>query len=539
MTRAPSDRLVDPVPRDGWEAAEIGFACPERYNASSILFDNLDRGLADKTAVLCSAGDFTYGQLCARACAIGNALIGLGLRRGDRVLCFMEDHGDHLAVVFGAIRAGFTPMLINTLSPDDLIRFYLEDGDARVVFCDAAQRARFGVEALAGLDVRRVVTAGAGAEGAESLDAFIAGQPEALAPADTGRDDMAFWMYSSGSTGRPKGVVHLQHDIAYTAEAYAKPILGLGPGDVCFSVPKLFFAYGFGNSASFPFAVGATTLLLPERPTPERIFDLVAARRPTRFFALPTLYTALIKHEAAARADFASVRTCVSAAEILSEEIFAAWKTRFGHEILEGLGSTEVLHIYLSNRLDAKKLGSAGRRVPGYAIKLVGADGAEVPRGAEGVMWVRGDSNAPCYWNRPDKTAETMRDGWIVTGDRFVEDEDGFYVFKGRADDLVKVSGQWVYPLEVELALANHPQVHECAVLAVALPDRRTTLKAYVALAPGAVPDDAMTAALQSFVKERLVPYKYPRIVAYLDALPKTGTGKIDRARLKALPPEG
>jgi len=528
--------LEDKSPRDGWEVEEIGFSCPERYNASSVLFDNLERGFADRPAVYCATGDLTYAQLCARAARVGNALIAQGLSRGDRVMCLLDDHGDYLAAIFGAIRAGFTPMLINTQSTPDLIRFYLEDSAAKMVFCERAYRDRFDAAALAGTAVERVVVATPDDPDEEGLDAFVADADDALEPADTHRDEMAFWMYSSGSTGRPKGVVHLQHDMAYTAAAYAQPILGLHESDVCFSVPKLFFAYGFGNSATFPFSVGAATLLMPQAPKPDAIFDLVARRRPTRFFALPTLYTALVRHEAAATADFASVETCISAAEILSEEIFTAWKTRFGHEIVEGLGSTEVLHIYLSNRKEAKKLGSAGARVPGYAIKLCDRDGAEVPQGEEGILWVRGDSNAPCYWNRPDKTQETMRDGWIMTGDRFVEDADGFYFFKGRADDLVKVSGQWVYPLEVELTLANHPAVHECCVLAVELPDRRTTLKAFVVPAAGRPGDDALTRELQDYVKGALVPYKYPRIVEYAETLPKTGTGKLDRAQLKARP---
>ncbi len=530
--------LTDRVPRDAEPSKEIGFSCPERYNASAVLFDNLERGHGDRPAVLCSAGDFTYAELCAHAARIGNALIAEGLERGDRVLCFLDDHGDYLAAIFGAIRAGFVPMLINTQSTDDLIGFYLEDSDAKIVLCETHARARFGPAVVEGTAVRRVVTAGPGAEGPESLAAFIEGQPDSLAPADTHRDEMAFWMYSSGSTGRPKGVVHLQHDMPYTAEAYAKPILGLGHDDICFSVPKIFFAYGFGNSATFPFSVGGASLLMPEAPKPDRIFELVRERRPTRFFGLPTLYTALVRHESAAGADFSSVATCISAAEILSEEIFEAWKSRFGHEILEGLGSTEVLHIYLSNRIEGKNLGSAGQRVPGYAIALTDAAGRPVARGEEGIMWVLGDSNAPCYWNRPDKTAETMRDGWIYTGDRFTEDADGFFFFKGRADDLVKVSGQWVYPLEVELMLANHPGVHECAVLAVDLPDRRTTLKAFVVPANGTEPGAVTTKDLQRFAKEKLVPYKYPRIVEYMESLPKTGTGKIDRAQLKARPVE-
>ncbi|MFM2421619.1 MAG: hypothetical protein RL291_149, partial [Pseudomonadota bacterium] len=361
------------------------------------------------------------------------------------------------------------------------------------------------------------------------------GHAKECAEAPTHRNDMAFWMYSSGSTGKPKGVVHLHHDMLYTAESYARHILKIRPDDICFSVPKIFFAYGFGNSLTFPFYAGATAVLMPGRPEPRAVFETVARFRPTMFFGLPTLYTALIKDGGQAQADFSSVRLCLSAAEVLAAEVFNAWRARFGHEIVEGLGSTEVLHIYLSNTEAEKRLGSAGRPVPGYEMKLVTVDGTAEAE-TDGVLMIRGTSSAPCYWNRPDKTAETMRGDWIWTGDRFDRDADGFYYFRGRADDLIKVSGQWVYPLEVELCLADHPQVKECAVLGLELPDRRMTLKAFVALVDGVADGAETTAQLQAFVKSKLVPYKYPRIVEYLPSLPKTGTGKIDRQALKMRP---
>jgi benzoate-CoA ligase family protein len=354
--------------------------------------------------------------------------------------------------------------------------------------------------------------------------------PANLAEADTHRNEMAFWMYSSGSTGRPKGIVHLQHDMAYSERAYAKNHLKLTPDDICFSVPKMFFAYGFGNSVTFPFSVGAAALLLPGQPKPQAIFDAIARYRPTVFFGLPTLYTSLTKVDGASDADFSSLRMAVSAAEILSAEVFNGWKTLTGLEIVEGLGSTEVLHIYLSNRMDKKKPGAAGLRVPGYEIALRDSDGNDVGDNTEGILWVRGDSNTPLYWNSPDKSAETIRDGgWIYTGDRFVRDADGFYFFRGRADDLIKISGQWVYPLEVELCLAEHPDVRECAVFAAELPDRRMTLKAVVVMNETVGDGTATTKTLQDFVKAKLLPYKYPREIKFVAELPKTGTGKIDR----------
>ncbi|CAN0448360.1 unnamed protein product, partial [Discosporangium mesarthrocarpum] len=424
--------------------------------------------------------------------------------------------------------------------PADLVAYYLEDSGARVAVIEAGL-AGLLPQTADGLALETVLVANgavpeAGAVPVRAWDDALAGLPDTLDAADTGRDEMAFWMYSSGSTGRPKGIVHLQHDMAYTQDSYGARLLRLGEDDICYSPPKIFFAYGFGNAITFPFSVGASTVLMPGRPEPARVFAAIAAHRPSVLFGLPTLYNALVAAPEADGADLSSVRLCVSAAETLSAELAKSWRARFGQDIVEGLGSTEVLHIYLSNLPGAVKQGSAGKAVPGYEIELRDADGQPVAPGEPGIMWVRGDSNAPCYWNKPDKTAETMRDdGWICTSDRFTVDDDGFYFFQGRADDLVKVSGQWVYPLEIELTLADHPAVRECAVLAVQMADRRMTIRAFVVLETGAAGDAALTARLQAFVKQRLLPYKYPRIVSYVDALPKTGSGKIDRQKLKEI----
>jgi acyl-coenzyme A synthetase/AMP-(fatty) acid ligase len=321
--------------------------------------------------------------------------------------------------------------------------------------------------------------------------------------------------------------------MAYSEAAFARHVLKLKPDDICFSVPKIFFAYGFGNSITFPFSAGAATLLLPGQPKPAAIFEAIERFRPSVLFGLPTLYTSLTKADGAAATDFSSLRMALSAAEVLSAEVFNGWKKLTGLEIVEGLGSTEALHIYLSNLPNRTKLGAAGLRVPGYEIALRDKDGREVGDNEEGIMWVRGDSNTPLYWNRPDKTAETVREeGWIYTGDRFVRDSDGFHFFRGRADDLVKISGQWVYPLEVELCLAEHPDVRECAVFAAELPDSRMTLKAVVVMNSRTFDERAATKMLQDFVKATLLPYKYPREVKFIDELPKTGTGKIDRQAL-------
>jgi benzoate-CoA ligase family protein len=531
MTPAIRDR----VPADSASAREIGFTIPDRYNASRILFDNLAKGRGEGLALTGPAGSRSYAQLCAEACRWGNGFGSLGLQRGDRILMFLDDTPAYPAAFFGAVRAGFVPLLINTLTPPDLLQFYLCDSGATVAVAESEFCSRFDAQACKDTALRTLIIVSGGTGDHAAPNAFLAEAwlpkfPSELAEADTHRDEMAFWMYSSGSTGRPKGIVHLQHDMAYSDLAFAQNVLKLKPDDICFSVPKIFFAYGFGNSITFPFSAGAATLLLPGQPKPAAIFEAIGRFRPTVFFGLPTLYTSLTKAAGAAAANFSSLRMALSAAEVLSAEVFNGWRTLTGLEIVEGLGSTEVLHIYLSNRPEQKKLGAAGLRVPGYEIALKDKDGHEVADNEEGILWVRGDSSTPLYWNRPDKTAETIREGgWIYTGDRFVRDSDGFHFFRGRADDLIKISGQWVYPLEVELCLAEHPEVRECAVYAAELPDRRMTLKAVVVMNSRSFKEADATKRLQDFVKARLLPYKYPREVIFIDELPKTGTGKIDR----------
>ena len=402
------------------------------------------------------------------------ACAGWASRAGGRVLMLLDDTPEYVAAIFGALRAGFVPVLVNTLSPPELVAYYLSDSGAEAAFVDARFASLLSHGDVSATRLRQVVHVGDLAEDAlpqqrmrHEWNDWIAAQRDVLEPADTHRDDMAFWMYSSGSTGRPKGVVHLHHDALYTWQSYGQRVLGLRADDVVFSPPKIFFAYGFGNSITFPFAAGATTVLMPGRPEPEAVFATIERHRPTVLFGLPTLYVAMAALAGSESRDLSSLRLCLSAAETLSSELFNEWQRRYGLAIVEGLGSTEVLHIYLSNSPSQQKPGASGKRVPGYELRLTDPDGRDVAEGESGILWVRGDSQAPCYWRRPDKTAETMRDGWIYTGDRFRRDADGFHFFEGRADDLVKVSGQWVLPLEVERCLAECPLVRECVVLAL------------------------------------------------------------------------
>ena len=548
---AQPQRLADPCGADTPGALEISWKPPGRYNAARILFDNLAGGRGGKTAVVCEDRRLTYAQLCELACRVGNGLAAMGLGRGSRVLLVMLDTPEYVAAIFGAMRAGFVPVLVNTLSPAELVAYYLGDSGAEAAIVHDTLVNLLDHPDVRASRLRDLVVVGNGGVGdgatgeaaasplelveVSRWDAWTGAAGTELPEAETHADEMAFWMYSSGSTGRPKGVVHLHHDAPYTHESYGKRVLGIRESDIVFSPPKIFFAYGFGNAITFPFSVGATTVLHPGRPDPEAVYAVIERHRPTLLFGLPTLYNALIVHPGSERRDLSSLRLCLSAAETLSQEMFAEWERRHGLRIVEGLGSTEVLHIYLSNGVDRQKPGASGARVPGYEIKLCDPAGNTVQPGEPGIMWVRGDSNAPFYWNRPDKTRETMRQGWIYTGDRFREDADGYYWFEGRADDLVKVSGQWVHPMEVERALAEHPTVRECAVLAIEDENRLMTLRAWVALRPGQVADSTTTRTLQDFVKKALVPFKYPRTIEYLDELPKTGTDKIDRQRLRAM----
>ena len=534
--------ISDPVADNAAGAGEVGFLKCRHANASEILFDNLTNGNRNRPAIKSQSGTVIYSELCANAARYGNALHDLGLKRGDRVILLLDDTPACPAAFFGAMRAGFVPVIINTLTPPDLLRFYLLDTEARVAICEAEFAVAFTSDVVTGTKLQKLVTVnGKGTTVCETITekVFLASSAESLAVAPTSPDEMAFWLYSSGTTGRPKGIVHLHHDMAYTAASYANSVLKLTPDDICYSVPKIFFAYGLGNSLTFPFSAGACCVLVPGQPRPETVLDAIETFRPTVFFGLPTLYTALARAASAVVTNFSSLRLSISAAETLSETVFNEWRNVTGQEIIEGLGSTELLHIYLSNSQEKKKLGAAGQRVPGYEIQLRDADGNVLDDNEEGLLWVRGHSSAPLYWNRPGKTAETMQEDWINTGDRFSRDGDGYYFFKGRADDLIKVSGQWVHPLEVERCLQAHVGIAECAVLAHRLEDQRMTLRAVVVLKDGAPTNvESMTRELQDFVKHMLLPYKYPRIIEYRGELPKTATGKIDRQTLKVKVPD-
>jgi benzoate-CoA ligase family protein len=484
------------------------------YNASMLLDANLAAGRGAKTAISCGDEHVTYDELYAHACGVGAMLRELGATAGERVLLVMDDCTDLPAVFLGAIRVGAVPVPVNPLYAGDEYEYFVADSGARIAVVDAACAEKVRAPQVVLLDELTGVTGD-------------------VAPAQTCSDDVAFWLYSSGSTGHPKGVVHRQRDMLVTCETYARHVLGIGEDDVTFSTTKLFHAYGLGNNLSFPYWAGSATVLLNGRPTPDAVFETVRRHRPTIVFSAPTLYNAMLHAESAGDGqDWSSVRVCVSAAEPLPAEVWHRWYDRYGLEILDGIGSTEMLHIYCSNRAGEVVAGSSGTPVPGYDVKLCDDDGMELAGESAGDLYVRGDSMLSGYWNQPEKTADCIRDGWFYTRDRYRRDAAGHYWYEGRADDMFKVSGLWVSPADVEARLIEHPAVVEAAVVAGHV-EGLTKAKAYVVAHGTTTPGDELVEELQTFCRARLHRYQVPQLFAFVDTLPKTATGKIQRFRLR------
>jgi benzoate-CoA ligase family protein len=508
-------------------ASQLYSAAGERYNATLVLDRNLAAGRADKIAIRTPEEQLTYGELAARAARVGNMLKTLGVGHEQRVLLVLDDTPAFPASFLGAMRIGAVPVPVNPLDRLEHFRHYISDSDARVAIADATLMPAI-VEAR-GEGETLLVVVGGEAEGAVQLEEAIAGESAELEPADTHRDDPAFWLYSSGSTGLPKGVVHLHHDIGVTCETYAREILEITGTDVTYSTTKLFHAYGLGNSLSFPFSVGATTVLASGRTTPGRALELGERFRPTLFFSVPLLYRAMLDQ---APADLSSVRMYVSAAEPLHPSIEERWEGRYGVPIVDGIGSTEMLHIYCSNRPGDIRRGTSGRPVSGYALKIVDPESNQVADGEPGQLLVRGDSCAAYYWRQHEKTKRCMLGEWFATGDRYRVDEDGYYVFEGRMDDMLKVGGLWVSPADLETALMQHPRVREAAVIGVEV-EEVSRIKAFVIPVEDKNGDDALAKELRSWCKARLRRYEYPHIVEFVEDLPRTVTGKVQRFKLR------
>jgi 4-hydroxybenzoate-CoA ligase len=518
----------------------------EFFNAADYFIDrNIRQGRGHKIAIYSEHRNYTYNDIQKMVNKTANGMHDLGLRIEDRIMILMLDIPQFYAIFWGAIKIGAVPIPVNTmLTPSDY-EFYLNDSRARVLAVSEELLPLIN-EIKGDLPYLRDIIVISEVEGAripfkqkyKSASAF-------MKTAFTTRDDVGFWLYSSGSTGSPKGAIHSQYDMVSTSKAYAQGILEINENDVCFSAARMFFSYGLGNSVYFPMFGGCSVVLNPHRPTPEGIFRYLEKFRPTIFFGIPTLYGQMLEYQARidqetgmpadpnAEHSLSSVRICVSAGEALPKDIYHRWKNRFGVDILDGIGSTEMGHIFLSNRPGDIRPGSTGKPVPGYELKLVDGEGNEVPQGEIGTLMVKGESAAQFYWRKREKSRQTMVGEWINTGDKYRIDEDGFYWCAGREDDMLKVGGIWVSPLEVENCLVENPAVLEAAVVGHTDSKGLVKPKAFVLLREGFEPSEELAEELKKWVLDRLAKYKYPRWIEFVEQLPKSSTGKIQRFKLR------
>jgi len=508
---------------------------PRQYNAALDLIErNLAAGRAEKIAYVDDAGRYTFGELAQRVDRTANALVGLGLKMEDRIMLAHLDTIDFPSVFLGAIKSGIVPIAANTMLTTADYRFMLEDSRAHALVVSESLLPSFAPILSQLRSLQHVIVSGKDAHGHLLLQELAANASPRFEVAPTTSDDTCFWLYSSGSTGAPKGTVHVHSSMIQTAELYAVPILGIRESDVLFSAAKLFFAYGLGNALSFPLAVGATAVLMAERPTPAAVFKRLKELQPTIFCGVPTLFGALLASPDLPHPDEVGLRICMSAGEPLPAEIGRRWNKHFGVEILDGIGSTEMLHIFISNLPGQVRYGTTGKPVPGYEIRLVDERGNKVATGELGELQIKGPSSASHYWNNRAKSQDTFVGPWTRAGDKYSVDAEGYYTYGGRSDDMLKVSGMYVSPFEVEAALLGHPDVLEAAVVGAFDEQQLLKPKAFVVTRPGVEPSAALAEALKQHVKDRLALYKYPRWVEFLPELPKTATGKIQRFKLRA-----
>lgn len=509
---------------------------PRHYNATTHFIDrHLQEGRQDKIAIIDKDGSYSYQDVAEQVNRAGNALRGLGVGMETRIILCMVDTMEFVAAFWGAIKIGAIPIPVNTLLTTEDYAYMFPDSRAQVLIVSDVLYDKVMPILENPAFLKTTVVSGKEAHRRSLFSQLLQNASPRLDPPPTTSDDVAFWLYSSGSTGAPKGVMHLQSHLVYTAETYGRKVLGIREDDVVYSAAKLFFAYGLGNSLTFPFHVGATAVLLDERPTPDLVLALMKAHQTTIFYGVPTLYNAILADERNHRASGSEkMRKCISAGEALPEEIAKSWQIRFGTEILDGIGSTEMLHIFLSNREGEICHNSTGKAVPGYELKIVDEDDHEVPAGELGELLVKGPTSAMAYWNQRQKSLHTFQGNWTRTGDKYLQDEQGYYYYCGRTDDMLKISGIWVSPFEVEAVLITHETVLEVAVVGQADENDLIKPKAFITLKDAAKASEILSEELKQFVKDRLAPYKYPRWIEFIEELPKTATGKIQRFKLRS-----
>ena len=513
---------------------------PERFNMAWYYLDrNVEEGRGDKRCLFWRDEAYTYREVQARANRFGNALRALGVDVEDRVLLVLPDCPEFAFAWFAAAKVGAVIAMVNPVLPAEDLAYYFQYTRAKVAVVDESTLDRIDPLRDSFPYLRHLVVVGVDPGQHVSFAESCAKGWDRLENADTHRDDPAIWLFTSGSTGKPKAAVHLQQDLPWNTERYAKGVMGIREDDLTVSVPKLFFGYATGTNLLFPFAVGAATVLFSERSEPGTLFDVIERFRPTILTSVPTMINGMVNFvtepgdRGSRRRDLSSLRLCLSAGEALPAELYRRWMDTFGVEILDGIGSAEMFHIYISNYPGEVVPGSLGRLVPGYEARIVGPDGGDVRDGESGTLWVKGESAAVMYWQAHEKSKEVLRGDWVVTGDHMRRDERGLFWYEGRTDDMLKVSGIFVSPYEVENCLLQHPRVAECAVIGYKDRDGLTKPKAFVVCREGAG-DETLARELQDFVKARLAPFKYPRSVEFARSLPKNDRGKIDRRKLEA-----
>jgi benzoate-CoA ligase len=488
----------------------------------------------EKTALIDDRGRLSYGELAEQIRRFAGGLQAMGLKREERVLLLMHDCRDWVVAFLGSLYAGVVPVAVNTLLTAEDYAFMLSDSRAQAALVSGALLPTLQ-NALdkAKTEVRQVVVShpmGALTQGQFDMADLVAQNPPVM-PTPTLADEPAFWLYSSGSTGKPKGTVHSQGNLYWTATLYGQGVLELRENDVVFSAAKLFFAYGLGNALTFPLSVGATVVLMAERPTPQATFQRMVDHQPTIFYGAPTGYGGMLANPELPARNQVALRLCSSAGEALPRDIAERWSAHFGCDIIDGIGSTEMLHVFLSNRPGDVRYGTTGKAVPGYELQLRGEDGRVITGHSEiGDLYIQGPSSALMYWNNRQKTRDTFQGVWTQSGDKYTRDADGYYTYAGRNDDMLKVSGIYVSPFEVESTLLQHPAILEAAVIGKQDTDGLTKTKAFIVLKPG---QSLTQEDVKAFVKERLAPYKYPRFIEFVAELPKTATGKIQRFKLR------